>query len=465
MEGGEMEWVVRIKDELARMGDTSTEREQWQKRSIYRVPPAVTDLNKIAYKPQTVSFGPYHHGKEHLKPMEEHKHRALLHFLKRSNKPLESYVDSLAQVVDDLKHSYDCLDPSWQEDTDAFLQVMVLDGCFMLEILRKATAMSDQDQTTHPRDDYASNDPIFSNHGKLYLMPYIKRDMLMLENQLPILLLKKLLAVSNDNSNPQHDEEFLNKLILKFCSSQNACPAKLGKCLHVLDVYRKCLLWEDPNRRRKVRAGHVLAHHEEGGGDEIIRSATELNEAGIRFKKSKTGSLQDISFRSGVLKLPLIVVDDATESMFLNLIAFERFHVGAGNEVTSYIFFMDNIIDSARDVSLLHSQGIIQNAIGSDKAVAKLFNSLSKDITLDPNSALDVVHKKVHHYCRKPWNEWRANLIHTYFRSPWAILSVLAAVLLFALTIIQTIYTIFPRDDSSSVPSPPAPHSRNPPPH
>lgn len=255
---------------------------------------------------------------------------------------------------------------------------------------------------------------------------------------------------------PQQDEEFLTKLILRFCSSQNACPAKLGKGLHLLDIYRKCLLWENPHRQHRRRKSLGSVTREEGGGDEIIRSATELNEAGIRFKKSKTGSLKDISFQSsrGVLKLPQIVVDDATESMFLNLIAFERFHVGAGNEVTSYIFFMDNIIDSARDVSLLHSQGIIQNALGSDKGVAKLFNTMSKDITLDPDSELDLVHKKVHYYCRKPWNEWRANLIHTYFRSPWAILSVLAAAFLFALTIIQTVYTIYPRDDSSSSVSP-----------
>lgn len=170
----------------------------------------------------------------------------------------------------------------------------------------------------------------------------------------------------------------------------------------------------------------------------------ELHEAGIVFKMSKTRSLKDISFHSGILKLPLIVVDDATESMFLNLIAFERLHVGAGNEVTSYIFFMDNIIDNAKDVSLLHSRDIIQNAIGSDQAVAKLFNSLSKDITLDPDSSLDLVHKLVSDYCKLQWNEWRANLIHTYFRSPWAILSVIAAIFLFALTIVQTIYSIYP---------------------
>lgn len=237
------------------------------------------------------------------------------------------------------------------------------------------------------------------------------------------------------------DEEFVNKLILKFCSPSTPI-SPMGKCLHVLDVYRKSLILEKPHRRsRRGRRSPSVPHESE---DDIIPSATELNEAGIRFKKSTTASLRDITFRGGVLRLPLLIVDDATESMFLNLIAFENFHVGAGHEVTSYIFFMDNIIDNERDVALLYSRGIIQNALGSDKEVANLFNSLSKDITLDPESSLDIVQKRVNTYCKKPCNQWRANLIHTYFRNPWAILSLIAAIFLFALTIAQTIYTIYP---------------------
>ncbi|KAL7590171.1 hypothetical protein Lser_V15G36876 [Lactuca serriola] len=441
---GEIEWVMNINEEVKNMGDSSSEMEQWKKRSIYRVPSCVTDLNKGAYKPQSVSFGPYHHGEPNLEPMEENKRRALLHFLKRYKKPFECYFNAVMEVVEDLKHSYSSLDQKWQQDTIGFVKMMILDGCFMLEILRAATTC-DSDNPDDDVDDYASNDPIFSNHGKLYIMPYLKRDMLMLENQLPMLLLHTLVIATKHEDDPnQYDEEFVNKMMQKFCSP-NTRISKMGRCLHPLDIYRKGLLWENPRHKRKTpskphhRYRYVIAE-----GDEIVRSATELYEAGIRFKKTKTRSLKGITFQSGVLKLPPVMVDDATESLFLNLIAFERLHVGAGNEVTSYIFFMDNIIDHAKDVSLLHSQGIIQNAIGSDKAVAKLFNSLSKDITLDPESALDVVHKQVHNYCTKPWNEWRANLIHTYFRSPWAILSVLAAALLFALTIVQTIYTVYP---------------------
>lgn len=150
----------------------------------------------------------------------------------------------------------------------------------------------------------------------------------------------------------QIEERIVIRLILNFFGQNRV--KNMGKCLHILDVYRKSLL-EEPDKN--------VDHKARQGGDQIIRSATELNEAVIQIEKSETKSLKDISFHRGVLKLPPIMVDDATESTYLNLIAFERLHVNAGNEVTSYIFFMDNIIDSAGDVSLLHSSGIIQHAI------------------------------------------------------------------------------------------------------
>ncbi|EEF49210.1 conserved hypothetical protein [Ricinus communis] len=67
---------------------------------------------------------------------------------------------------------------------------MILDGCFMLEIL---PAM------THTIDDHAPNDPIFSNHTMYYLMPFIRIDMLMLEIQIPSLVLHKMLAVESED--------------------------------------------------------------------------------------------------------------------------------------------------------------------------------------------------------------------------------------------------------------------------
>ncbi|KAH6786243.1 hypothetical protein C2S52_005795 [Perilla frutescens var. hirtella] len=60
----------------------------------------------------------------------------------------------------------------------------------------------------------------------------------------------------------------------------------------------------------------------------------------------------------------------------------ERFHADTRNEVTSYVFFMDKLINSTKNVSLLHWCGILQNSLGSNKAIAKLFNSLLTDACL-----------------------------------------------------------------------------------
>ncbi|KAK8914230.1 UPF0481 protein [Platanthera zijinensis] len=365
---GLVDWAAAAWPEnQANDGDSTKELELWRKHSIYRVPACIKELNPKAYRPQVVSFGPYHHGADELSAMEEHKHRALRHLLRRANKPLEELADGMEELVNPLQSSY-------------FLRLMVVDGCFLLEILRLNVGRM---------ADYAVDDPIFSNHGMLHTLPYIKRDMLIVENQLPLLVLEKLVALETG----------------------------------------------------------------------IIRSAVELYEAGIRFKTSRTNSLHDIRFHHGILSLPAVVVDDATQYAYLNLMAFERLHVGAGSQITSFVFFMDNIIDSSKDVALLHSKGIIQNALGSDKAVAKLFNSLSKDVTLDPDSSLDAVQRRVNGYCQKSWNKWRANLIHTYFRSPWAFLSLAAAIFLLALSVAQTIYTVMPyyqnEENLPSVPPPP----------
>ncbi|KAI3412363.1 Glycerophosphodiester phosphodiesterase [Psidium guajava] len=340
-----------------------------------------------------------------------------------------------------------------EDEADRFLQLMITDRCFMLEILRFANKEV---------NDYAPpNDPIFSDRGKLYILPVIRRDMLLLENQLPMLVLDRLVAVCDDKK----EDEYINRLILNFFCSTSPNNPRMGKCLHVLDVFRKNLVQptlhnvasmgsQSNTRTRKflhvpdVFGKSLLMEWRSKGAYDLIPSATELREHGILFDQSDTDSLEDISFASGVLRLPVIAVEDTTESMFLNLIAFQHSHVGAGTEVwagtelTSYICLMDNLIDKGQDVALLRKKGIIENYMESDEAAAKLFNSLAKDVMLDPHSSLHDVMNNVREYCKKRRHKWRANLMHNYFRNPWVISSLIAAFLLFGLTTIQTVYTV-----------------------
>ncbi|KAB8115476.1 hypothetical protein EE612_055986, partial [Oryza sativa] len=88
--------------------------------------------------------------------------------------------------------------------------------------------------------------------------------------------------------------------------------------------------------------------------------ASELHEAGIYFKLSAAnGFVVADRFGRGVLSIPRIILYDRGERVFLNLMAFERMHPGAGNDAMAAVIFLDNLIDTARDVALLKSRGII----------------------------------------------------------------------------------------------------------
>nr|XP_027096209.1 putative UPF0481 protein At3g02645 [Coffea arabica] len=175
-------------------------------------------------------------------------------------------------------------------------------------------------------------------------------------------------------------EDYVNKLLFSLYNLDSYSRHKsIDKFLHVLDICHGVLLLPSgaSHRHRKIWPSWVL--------EKTIPSATELHGAGIQMQRSR--SLHYIGFYKGVfcvtLKVPVIVVDNITETFFLNLLAFERLQVGAGREVTNYLAFMNNIIRDSKDISLIRSCGIIQNSLGKDEVVADLFNSLTKDVTID----------------------------------------------------------------------------------
>ena len=124
------------------------------------------------------------------------------------------------------------------------------------------------------------------------------------------------------------------------------------------------------------------------------------------------------------------------------MMGFERLHAGSGSDVLAYVFFMSNVLGSARDVTLLRSEGIVQNAAaGSDKAVAQMFERMSKDAVFEPEGAIDAVHRQVNAYCRRrPWRMCGARLKRRdecLRTTTWVILAVVLLVMLN----VQTIYT------------------------
>jgi len=420
-------WVVEM-EKLREDTRPSVEMARWKQRSIYRVPEFIKKTtNRDAYQPQFVSLGPLHHGEPHLLPMEEHKRRAMLHMVNRTGKPLTEFVAAIEQVADELEAAYDDLDDSWRGvNRGSFVQMMVMDGCFLIELIKI-------DQSSEFKNtNYADNDPVFSRSSFINLWPIMQNDMIAMENQIPLVVLQRILFVAFEGTTPPRAGE-INNMVRSLLGVPffEEDVEKLG--LHFLDIYHKQYCGTTP--------------HWEGSDKYEPRtpSAVELSEAGIQFEKTNTENIHDVDFVNGVLRMPLLKFHDQTEVELLNLMAFEWLHPDAKRDVSSYISFVDKLTESERDVALLSSNGLFVNMIGSDKEVVKMFNTLTK-LARMPNkgSRLGHVQWKVNAHFKKRRNKWRAMFMNNYLSNPWVFISLVAAVILLIATIMQTIYTVVP---------------------
>jgi len=128
------EWVISIRDKMeqALREDATT---SWDKLCIYRVPQYLQENNKKSYFPQTVSLGPFHHGNKHLLPMDRHKWRAVNMVMARTKHDIEMYIDAMKELEDRARA---CYEGPIDLSSNKFSEMLVLDGCFVLELFRGA---------------------------------------------------------------------------------------------------------------------------------------------------------------------------------------------------------------------------------------------------------------------------------------------------------------------------------------
>jgi hypothetical protein len=175
----------------------------------------------------------------------------------------------------------------------------------------------------------------------------------------------------------------------------------------------------------------------------------ELKSAGIKLKCSENNSslrnirfTRKLNFFPGYLWLPPITVDDSTGPKFMNLIAYEMcldFENDFG--ISSYISFLDLLIDDANDVKDMRKARVLHNFLGSDQKVADLFNEIGTDVV--PNSdAYKEVKRQIQKYYDIPCMTWMAQVYHNHFSSPWTFLAFLGVLLGLGLTAAQTVYAV-----------------------
>lgn len=162
-------------------------------RSIYKVHNQyLQNSNDYVYEPAVVAIGPYHRGKQRLKMVEEQKVRYLNSLLLRKNENIDRYISAAAEIEQEARN---CYAEAIILTTAEFIEMLVLDACFIIELLRKSNG---RDSGDHDHD----RDPIFQ---MAWILNSLKRDLILFENQIPFFILCKMFDLIIDEPN-QHQK-------------------------------------------------------------------------------------------------------------------------------------------------------------------------------------------------------------------------------------------------------------------
>ncbi len=261
--------------------------------------------------------------------------------------------------------------------------------------------------------------------------PCVMTDMVLLENQVPMDLLRKVaeIMLMEDllDGVLKHYMEVLCPLPLN--TSQNPDGAHypdLVNCSHLLDCLYKTICGPDPPEPQGPY-GH-------------IESAVNLTLAGIKIKGIH-GTLNMVSFQGGCLSLPIIKINDRFETVSRNLAIYEYFSLQHESHCTvaGYIQLMADLIGSVDDVRLLIKRGVFINHLGPEMAVLDMWTSLNNGLWVGDVSKSSIeVAENVNKHCK-----CRKNLIITEFSQlfcsrPWYVVSAIAVTLVTLATLIQT---------------------------
>lgn len=420
--------VMSLRNKLERLPPVNEES------SIYRVPKLLREMNNKAYIPQVISIGPFHHRSPDcspdLKATEPYKLQGFNNFLIRLNykmNPLNNSMNLLENLVKNaqswVEEDRNCYaEPIDMNDKD-FIEMMIVDGSFIVEFLILHYGQSDP--TAFPK---IPNNVDYSFYKRI---PDINLDLVKLENQIPFSFLQRMLdLIGATISVIQLAHVFLQHGLFNKYHLSNTFSITPK---HFVDFLSLFFVVSPKSSIVNVTEPQFV----------IPPSITKLRKAGITLKKAKDiSSLMDISFKNGVFEIPLLHIDDNFETMIRNLIAFEQISLTQESKCIQYITFMDYLISTELDVSLLEKAGIIINDIGgSDKEVSKMFNDLCKFVIVPHNTHFNDISIALREHCNRRYNRARAALKHDYFYTPWASISVIGAILLIILTFLQTVFS------------------------
>jgi hypothetical protein len=308
-----------------------------------------------------VAIGPYHHGSPHLQEMEGIKRAALEEFRKGASEQCEAVQRKILSLVESARSCYAGERYSNSKHHSNFADMMFLDGWFLLQFM---VSMCPDDPDAPPEAD------LLMSRAEVHTrIDDIARDVLLLENQVPWLVLESLMelwpAVPVDRFLRLMASAFVigneddiisdNPTTDLLHDEQPAPPHLLGL------FYRRQV---GVARTRSLRVPRLSS---------LSSTVLELTEMGVKLTASKTNMFGDMSMSkrrpslglSGELSLALLVLNNLTSCWLINMAAYEEC-LGATHAdnftVSSYISVLALLMNRKEDMQELRAKGIINSA-------------------------------------------------------------------------------------------------------
>ena len=412
---------------------------------VFRVNPLLYEVNAEAYKPKFVIIGPLLYYKTIYEHFEMQKWMYSDSFLRRAE--TKDHLNDFCQLIKkcalgsyyevtyfrtwDWPHKIQQSKRPNDGSSDVFIKMVLVDASFIIELFLRA--YHDKKKGRHESDSF-------------------RRDLFLAQNQLPFFILKDLYELAfGGNSDPSfldltchffspyYNQNKSIEDLMKPNHSTDEYRAKLEGAKHFTDLLRTLQFSDSFQKDSSIE--NQEADEEQG---EYLYSAVLLHEAGVKFKKSTSRCLLDIEFdqRNGEFRIPSLRVDESTEPFFRNLIAWEQRYYSSDSYISDYIFLMEYLIKSTKDVDLLVRKKILINQLGSNTAVATLFNNFCKNVPKVEKNRYSDIFRKLNAYNAVRHHSWIAILRLQYFSTLWSGVATIAAVILLVLTLIQTICAV-----------------------
>ncbi|XP_031098268.1 putative UPF0481 protein At3g02645 [Ipomoea triloba] len=435
---------------------------------VFQVPKLLIDQNPEAYTPQLIGLGPYHHLKPELYHMERYKLAALKQILDPSQilNFQHCVVDKLRQKDPMIRACYSRF-MDLQEGTLAW--IIAIDSLFLIHVLQTLSSSYDV------RGGCLSGDNILT------------RDIILLENQIPVALIKEILKLVELSSPPSDDEVF--SMLLRFCEAHS--PLKISmetrnfnhfrQPLHLLDLMYhlivkdqgSCSVVEVPIQEISVQQKAIvetklIVAQEHNGQDpdtfqnfeEIINGLESIGLKHTRHVKAVSNVIpwttisglfrtatkidgddeDEITIPSvaSLWRYAFITLNSCSEVILRNLVAYEASMLKSSLEFARYVNLMNGIVDTAEDVRMLRQYGVIKGTL-SDQETADLFNGMKRFFTKpDKRSSIEVAIKKTNDFYDLRMIVRVYRKIKKNAHMTWKVFAVLSFILTLALLAFQT---------------------------